>query len=93
MVETQVEIEVKYAGYVNRQQMEVARQASFDEQRIPDDIVYSAIKGLSNEVVLKLEAARPQTVGQAGRVSGVTPAAVSLLLVYLKRLGQARNAA
>ena len=93
VVETQVEIEVKYAGYVNRQQMEVARQASFDEQRIPDDIVYSAIKGLSNEVVLKLEAARPQTVGQAGRFSGVPPAAVSLLLVYLKRLGQARNAA
>ncbi|MCQ9617829.1 tRNA uridine-5-carboxymethylaminomethyl(34) synthesis enzyme MnmG [Paenalcaligenes niemegkensis] len=93
VVETQVEIEVKYAGYVTRQQTEVKRQASFDEQLIPESIDYSKIKGLSNEVVLKLEAARPQTIGQAGRVSGVTPAAVSVLLVYLKRLGQARSAA
>ena len=93
VVETQVEIEVKYAGYVSRQQTEVQRQATFDEQVIPDDLVYSSIKGLSNEVVLKLEAARPQTVGQASRVSGVTPAAISLLLVHLKRLGHTKNAA
>lgn len=91
VVETQVEIEVKYAGYVSRQQLEVERRAAFDEQQIPEDIVYSEIKGLSTEVILKLDAARPQTIGQAGRVAGVTPAAVSVLLVHLKRLSRLRK--
>lgn len=82
----QVEIEVKYAGYVARQQVEVSKQAALEETKIPVDIDYSKISGLSNEVVAKLQAAAPETVGQAGRISGVTPAAISLLLVYIKRM-------
>ncbi|GAA5091367.1 tRNA uridine-5-carboxymethylaminomethyl(34) synthesis enzyme MnmG [Paenalcaligenes hermetiae] len=82
----QVEIEVKYAGYVARQQVEVSKQAALEETKIPVDIDYSKISGLSNEVVAKLQTAAPETVGQAGRISGVTPAAISLLLVYIKRM-------
>ncbi|MEZ2719819.1 tRNA uridine-5-carboxymethylaminomethyl(34) synthesis enzyme MnmG [Paenalcaligenes hominis] len=85
-VTDQVEIEVKYAGYVARQQVEVSKQAALEETKIPADFDYSKISGLSNEVVIKLKDAAPQTVGQASRISGVTPAATSLLLVYLKRL-------
>jgi len=86
VVTDQVEIEVKYAGYVARQQVEVSKQAALEETKIPTDFDYSKISGLSNEVVIKLKAAAPETVGQASRISGVTPAATSLLLVYLKRL-------
>lgn len=85
-VTDQVEIEVKYAGYVARQQVEVNKQATLEETKIPADLDYSKISGLSNEVVAKLKAAAPETVGQASRISGVTPAATSLLLVYIKRL-------
>ena len=81
----QVEIQVKYAGYVARQQDEVTRQAALEEQAIPEDLDYDDIKGLSIEVRQRLKAAKPLTIGQAGRVQGVTPAAVSLLLVHLKR--------
>lgn len=81
----QVEIEVKYAGYVIRQKTEIERQAGFESQPIPEDMDYSLVKGLSNEALAKFNAAKPTTVGQASRISGITPAAVSLLLVYLKR--------
>lgn len=81
----QVEIEVKYAGYVTRQKIEIERQAGFENQPIPEDMDYSLVKGLSNEALAKFNAAKPTTVGQASRISGITPAAVSLLLVYLKR--------
>ncbi|MGG4606034.1 tRNA uridine-5-carboxymethylaminomethyl(34) synthesis enzyme MnmG [Paenalcaligenes sp. Me131] len=81
----QVEIEVKYAGYVSRQKTEIERQAGFENQPIPEDMDYSLVKGLSNEALAKFNAAKPTTVGQASRISGITPAAVSLLLVYLKR--------
>lgn len=84
-VSSQVEIEVKYAGYVARQKVEVEKQAAFEETKIPTELDYSKISGLSKEVVLKLQAAAPETVGQASRISGVTPAATSLLLVYIKR--------
>ena len=84
-VTDQVEIEVKYAGYVARQQAEVERAAALEETKIPADLDYSKISGLSIEVVIKLKAANPETVGQASRISGVTPAAISLLLVYIKR--------
>ena len=86
VVTDQVEIEVKYAGYVARQQVEVSKQAALEETKIPADFDYSKISGLSNEVVIKLKAAAPETMGQASRISGVTPEATSLLLVYLKRL-------
>lgn len=87
----QVEIEVKYAGYVTRQKIEIERQAGFENQPIPEDMDYSLVKGLSNEALAKFNAAKPTTVGQASRISGITPAAVSLLLVYLKRHSLAKH--
>ncbi|MDP3294942.1 MAG: tRNA uridine-5-carboxymethylaminomethyl(34) synthesis enzyme MnmG [Nevskia sp.] len=92
-VAEQVEIRVKYAGYIERQQVEIARAARYDDAPVPVDLDYAAVRGLSNEVRQKLAAHRPQTVAQAGRISGVTPAAVSLLLVHLKKLGLLRRTA
>lgn len=89
----QVEIQVKYAGYVAKQEEEVKRQASYEAQRIPNDIDYDAINGLSIEVKHRLKSILPETVGQAGRVSGVTPAAISLLLIHIKRMQQRKKAA
>lgn len=87
----QVEIQTKYAGYVARQQEEVARQTNQESMKIPADIDYDAISSLSIEVRQKLKTARPETIGQAGRISGVTPAAISLLLIHLKRLAHKRQ--
>lgn len=89
----QVEIQTKYAGYIQRQQNEVARQQRYEEALIPDDMNYDLVTGLSNEVRQRLKLATPATVGQAGRVEGVTPAAVSLLLVHLKKEGGIRRSA
>ena len=89
----QVGIQAKYAGYVDRQRDEIERQKAQAEQPIPDDFDYAAVAGLSTEVRQRLEAARPATIGQAGRISGITPAAVSLLLVHLKRHLRGRQAA
>jgi len=86
-VAAQLEIEAKYAGYVERQDDEVARARTREALRIPEGFDYRAVRGLSAEVSEKLALHRPATIGQAGRVSGVTPAAVSLLLVHLKRHG------
>ncbi len=83
----QVEIEAKYAGYIDRQQEEVERLRAYENTLIPDDLDYSQVEGLSNEVKQKLTAARPQTLARAARISGVTPAAISLVLVYLKKRG------
>ncbi|HEV2219577.1 MAG TPA: tRNA uridine-5-carboxymethylaminomethyl(34) synthesis enzyme MnmG [Casimicrobiaceae bacterium] len=91
-VAEQVEIATKYHGYIERQQVEVARQREHEETRLPDWIQYSQIRGLSIEVQQKLDAHRPETLGQAARISGVTPAAISLLLVHLKRGGAVRSA-
>jgi tRNA uridine 5-carboxymethylaminomethyl modification enzyme len=84
-VNEQIEIDCKYEGYISRQQEEIDRISAQQETRIPEDMDYSSIQGLSNEVCQKLETVRPATVGQAGRISGVTPAAMSLLLVSLKK--------
>ncbi len=81
----QVEIAVKYAGYIDRQQQDVQRAAGLENLSLPPDLDYAAVQGLSIEVRQKLDHARPQTLGQASRVSGVTPAAISLLLVHLRR--------
>ena len=81
----QLEIEAKYTGYVERQDDEVARTRARESLPIPDGFDFAAVRGLSAEVSEKLARHRPATIGQAGRVSGVTPAAVSLLLVHLKR--------
>ena len=82
----QVEIQVKYAGYIDRQQVEVQKQIAHEQQAIPADVDYDAVTSLSFEVRQKLKTHRPETVGQAARISGVTPAAISLLLIHLKRL-------
>jgi tRNA uridine 5-carboxymethylaminomethyl modification enzyme len=84
-VQLQVEVQAKYTGYIDRQQEEVERQRRHEETVLPPDIDYSAVSGLSTEVRQRLKEARPATLGQAGRVPGVTPAAISLLLVHLKR--------
>jgi tRNA uridine 5-carboxymethylaminomethyl modification enzyme len=89
----QVEIQIKYEGYINRQQDEIAKQERNETTKLPTDFDYSAVKGLSNEVVLKLNQTKPETVGQASRISGITPAAISLLLVYLKKQGLLRKSA
>jgi tRNA uridine 5-carboxymethylaminomethyl modification enzyme len=81
----QVEIQVKYAGYIDRQLDEIARQLRNEETRIPKNIDYSKITGLSTEVRQKLTNAQPETIGMASRIPGVTPAAISLLLVHLKK--------
>ncbi len=88
----QVEIAAKYAGYVARQEDEIARQRALEDQALPGDFDYMALTGLSIEVRQKLNQARPATLGQASRVAGVTPAAVSVLMVHLKRGDLARKA-
>jgi len=85
VVAEQVEIQLKYAGYIARQQAEIERSARNETFAIPDDFDYAAVKSLSFEVRQRLAQQRPTTVGQAARISGVTPAAVSLLLVHLKK--------
>ena len=84
-VSEQVEIAAKYAGYIERQQDEIDRQLANENLRFPPDLDYTQVRGLSKEVQIKLSAQRPDTLGQAGRISGVTPAAISLLLVHLKK--------
>ena len=86
MLAEQVEIQVKYAGYIARQQDEVQKQISHELQPIPADVDYDAVTSLSFEVRQKLKTHRPETIGQAARISGVTPAAISLLMIHLKRL-------
>jgi tRNA uridine 5-carboxymethylaminomethyl modification enzyme len=84
----QVEIQTKYQGYIERQRDEAARLGQVESVPIPDNIDYSGVRGLSSEACQKLTAQRPETLGQAGRISGITPAAISLLMVHLKRAAQ-----
>ena len=86
-VADQVEIQVKYAGYIDRQAKEVERHEHYENLALPDDIDYMSVRALSMEVRQKLTRHRPETLGQASRIAGVTPAAISLLLVHLKRGG------
>ena len=91
-VAEQVEIQAKYAGYVDKQRVEIEKTRRHESKTIPENIDYADVKGLSNEVRQKLADHRPSTLGQAGRTPGVTPAAISLLLVYLKKnSGQLNN--
>ncbi|MEO8384803.1 MAG: tRNA uridine-5-carboxymethylaminomethyl(34) synthesis enzyme MnmG [Betaproteobacteria bacterium] len=84
-VTEQVEIAAKYQGYIDRQQVEIDHSRANEETRLPDDIDYLHVHGLSKEVQLKLNQHKPETVGQAARIQGITPAAISLLLVHVKR--------
>ena len=83
----QIEIQIKYAGYIDRQLDEIAKKKRHEDTIIPLDFDFQQISGLSNEVVAKLSDVRPETIGKASRISGITPAAISLLLVYLKKHG------
>jgi tRNA uridine 5-carboxymethylaminomethyl modification enzyme len=92
-VAEQVEIQAKYAGYLNRQQEEIRRAQRNQEHTLNTDFDYNAVRGLSNEVREKLQAVRPETIGQAARIPGVTPAAISLLLVHIKKHKAVRKSA
>ena len=87
----QVEIQIKYAGYIARQMDEIAKTQRHENTLLPVDMDFSKISSLSNEVIAKLTEARPETIGKASRISGITPAAISLLLVYLKKHGMLRK--
>ncbi len=89
----QVEIQVKYEGYISRQQEEIQRQLRNENATLPDDIDYRQVSGLSNEVVAKLIDHKPTSIGQASRISGITPAAISILLIWLKKQGLLRRSA
>jgi tRNA uridine 5-carboxymethylaminomethyl modification enzyme len=84
-VRTQVEVHARYAGYIERAHEEIARARRNEETALPPDLDYARLTGLSHEVRQRLSEVRPATLGQAARVPGVTPAAVSILLVHLKK--------
>jgi tRNA uridine 5-carboxymethylaminomethyl modification enzyme len=84
-VAEQVEIQIKYQGYIARQQEEIARRDQLEDVRLPQNIDYALVSGLSKEVQQRLNQHRPETLGQASRIQGMTPAAISLLHVHLKR--------
>ncbi len=88
-VALQVEVQAKYSGYLKRQSEEIERQLRHEELRLPPDIDYAAVSGLSNEARQRLREVRPETLGQAARIPGLTPAAISLLLVHLKKRDRA----
>ena len=90
-VAEQVEIQARYGGYIERQRAEIAYRNRYSGAPLPVDLDYEEVPGLSNEVRQKLKAARPDTIGQAERISGVTPAAISLLLIHLKKTNQLRS--
>ena len=85
IVAEQVEIAAKYSGYIDRQRDEIERRRAQEDLRLPDDLDYRTVRGFSTEVQQKLNLHKPETVGQAARISGITPAAIALLLVHLKR--------
>ena len=86
-VAQQLEIEAKYSGYIERQREEIARNRQYEDTVLPEQFDYHSVKGLSNEIKQKLSTSKPETLARASRIPGVTPAAVSLLLVTLKKRG------
>lgn len=92
-VAEQVEIQIKYQGYIKRQQIEVARNEHYESTRLPAALDYDSVLGISTEVRQILQRHRPETIGQASRISGITPAAISLLLVHLKRTARESQSA
>jgi len=87
----QVEIQVKYEGYIQRQKDEIEKSLRHEATKLPVDLDYAQVKGLSNEVVVKLNEAKPESIGVASRISGITPAAISILLVHLKKQGMLKK--
>jgi tRNA uridine 5-carboxymethylaminomethyl modification enzyme len=92
-VAEQVEIQARYAGYLDRQQAEIVRQQRHQDQPLPVGFDYTMVRGLSNEACEKLQGVRPETIGQAARIPGITPAAISLLLIHTKKFRTARKSA
>jgi tRNA uridine 5-carboxymethylaminomethyl modification enzyme len=90
-VSSQVEIQIKYSGYIDRQSEEIDRLRRYENTRLPEDFNYHGVEGMSNEVKQKLSEAKPETLARASRIPGVTPAAVSLLLIFLKKHGALKN--
>ena len=88
----QLEIQARYSGYIERQAGEIDQQRRQAALSLPENIDYTQVSGLSNEVRSKLERIRPMSIGQAGRISGMTPAAISLLLIHLKKRKIKRSA-
>jgi tRNA uridine 5-carboxymethylaminomethyl modification enzyme len=84
-IELQLETRAKYAGYIERQEREIVKHAKQEALALPEDIDYEKIHGLSNEARQRLENTRPDTLGQASRLEGITPATLSLLLIHLKK--------
>jgi tRNA uridine 5-carboxymethylaminomethyl modification enzyme len=84
-IEVQLEVQAKYAGYIERQAREIARAEKQESLRLPDDLDYAVVDGLSNEARQRLQASRPMTLGLASRLEGMTPSAVSLILIHLKK--------
>jgi len=92
-IKLQIEVHAKYTGYIDRQQDEIERHQRYEKTQLPTDLDYVQVRGLSTEVRQRLQQVRPTTLGQAARVPGITPAAISLLLVHLKRQSAASRAA
>ena len=88
MAADEIELQIKYEGYIRRQEEQVARFKKLERIALPEDFTYRGLPGLSNEVVEKLESIRPRSLGQAARISGITPAAIAVLQVHLKRQGK-----
>ena len=84
-VSEQIEIQMKYEGYIGQQLQEIEKKKKHEETKIPEKFDYDFVKGLSNEVRQKFKEIKPTTIGQASRIPGVTPAAISLLIIYLKK--------
>ena len=89
----QVEIQIKYEGYIARQQEEINKQLRNENTVLPADLDYRQVNSLSNEVIAKLNDHKPTSIGQASRISGITPAAISILLIWLKKQGLLRRSA
>ena len=89
----QIEIQIKYEGYIARQQEEIEKQQRNENTVLPVDLDYRQVNGLSNEVIAKLNDHKPTSIGQASRISGITPAAISILLIWLKKQGLLRRSA
>ncbi|HRE31233.1 MAG TPA: hypothetical protein PLD88_04595, partial [Candidatus Berkiella sp.] len=81
----QIEVQIKYAGYIDKQTIEIQKCAKHENTQIPEDFIYKGIPGLSAELIEKLTKSKPKTLGVASRIPGVTPAAISLLLIYIKK--------
>jgi tRNA uridine 5-carboxymethylaminomethyl modification enzyme len=87
-VAEEVEIQVKYAGYLQRQEEQVSKIQKLENLKLPPELDYKSIPGLTGEIIEKLQKIRPLSLGQASRISGITPAAISILMIYLRRFGK-----